>query len=162
VNSSNEENFTPGELDMANGTIWYTGSIFDASMANPHFVEGMVRFMVTQVTSARCALEGAAEAEIALDALLENWTTFFSASNHLVEQRMSPDLQAQWLISQGYGGQNSPSERPVKVLMRRTAERALAAAFPYEDISSDQADFWMETAVEDCVATLLGFRNSAD
>jgi hypothetical protein len=133
------------------------------SMADPAFVESLVRRMVEDAR----AVAHSPEHDRALSAIIAMWATEFSPENPAYAQKWSlAEALSIFLRLRGYG-QGTPAEdfdAPVKALLSATIKLCLRAdqALRNGEIHSDQALFWVDAAVEDCQCFLRGFENRAD
>jgi len=134
-------------------------------MANVAFVDGLIEQMVEEV---RVTVFGLADPCVnpreELPAIARRWTRTLAASNPYFRQRMSPENQNAWLRAHGYGANAPDDEAPVLALVTQTIERFVQAYVAYGEgrIKQDQAEFWIDTAVEDCSCMLRGLENRAD
>lgn len=142
-----------------------TTSYFDVtdrpSMGDPEYVEGQVRLMLDE---ARDVLFEGKEPQAEIVALANKWAKRFRADNDDLVQTLSLASQDVWLKSRGLGTDDSEPGAPVLALVAHTLGRFVDAATAYHDekIGTDQLQFAIDTAVEDCTMLLLGLDNAAD
>lgn len=133
------------------------------SMADPEFVESLVRRMVGDAR----AVSDSPQCEQDLSVIVAMWATEFSPENPAYAQKWSgPEALSIFLRLRGYG-RGTPAEdfdAPVKALLSATIKLCLRADQKLRggEIHSDQASFWVDTAVEDCQCFLRGSENLAD
>lgn len=130
------------------------------SMGDPEFVDGQVRAMLNEVRVALFAAPEGSNPQVAVKDIITKYAKLFDASNADYLQTMTPEAQAVWLQEHELGRNSDP----VVALVAATIGRFIDAVVPFAErqIDDDQCKFRIDTAVEDCVAMLLGIENPAD
>ena len=135
------------------------------SMGDPVFVEAQVRQMLEELRRILCGIDDPdINPQLAMPALAYRWARVFDARNEQLAQTMSPEAQDTWLKSLGYGTEDTEPGQPVLALVANTLLRFTGACQGHQEgrLHDDQAQFEIDTAVEDCVMFLLGPPNPAD
>ncbi len=134
-------------------------------MGDPEFVETLVRRMFEEARRILFGLDAEHPSpQLAAPDLARRWARVFDARNTQYIQTMSPQAQEIWLKAHGCGTDDIEPGAPILALVAHTLGRFADActAFDAGRIGDEQAQFWIDAAVEDCTCLLLGLENSAD
>lgn len=135
------------------------------SMGDPQFVDGLIREMLDETR--RALVEAPSEEtnpQVEIKKIAEKWRDRLWAGNAQFTQTMSVEAQNAWLAVHNLGVDDPGPRAGVGGLVVATLKRFVEAVVPFAEgrIHSDQLEFWLEAAIEDCVCMLLGIENPAD
>jgi len=134
-------------------------------MANVAFVNGLLAQMIEEV---RIILFGLADPGVnpyeELPRVAARWASILGARNPNFAQTMTPDAQDEWLKAHGYTAEETDAGAPVRALVTETIDRFAQAFAAHAEgrIGDEQAEFWIDAALEDCSCLLRGLENPAD
>lgn len=134
-------------------------------MANVAFLDGLLAQMVEET---RIILFGLADPGVnpqqELPRVADKWARMLGARNSDFTQKMTPQAQDAWLRAHGYATADAGAGAPVRALVTDTLERFVQAFAAHAEgrIGDEQAEFWIDAALEDCSCLLRGFENKAD
>lgn len=134
-------------------------------MANVAFVNGLLAQMAEET---RIILFGLADPGVnpqqELPRVADKWARILGARNPNFAQKMTPQAQDSWLKAHGYATADAGAGASVRALVTETLERFVQAFAAHAErrIGDEQAEFWIDAALEDCSCMLRGLENPAD
>jgi|SRR5579884_1046336 len=136
------------------------------SMADPAFVESMVKAMALHVRNALFAGPDspAGNPQELLPKIAEKYRDMFYAGNKAYQQTFTPEAQAVWLQSHDLGTDETDPRQIAGCLAVATIQQLSSAMIAHAEgqINDKQLQFRLDVAIEDCTAMLLGIENPAD
>ena len=134
-------------------------------MGDPQFVDGLIREMLDETR--KMLFEAPSEdinPQVEIKKIAEKWRDRLWAGNDEFTQTMSVEGQNAWLALHNLGVEDPDPRTGVGGLVSATLGRFVEAVVPFAEgrIHTDQLEFWLEAAIEDCVCMLLGIENPAD